>query len=129
MNAPPGFVQPGAAQFPLWSGFCGTSSLTGWIVRDSSLRVVVARRLAYDHTRDAGEAGGLPAVRRYDTVSTSDLVRVYDEVLRELHGPDYADQAETLHELEYVIRTRTGHDVRCSALRGGLHCDRRCDRL
>jgi hypothetical protein len=93
----------------------------------------VARRLAYDHTRDAGEGpGGLPegvpAVRRYDTVSTSDLVRVYDEVLRELHGPDYADQAETLHELEYVIRTRTGHDVRCSTLRGGLDCDRRCDR-
>ena len=68
-------------------------------------------------------------MRRYDTVSTSDLVRVYDEVLRELHGPDYADQAETLHELECVIRTRTGHDVRCSALRGCLHCDRRCDRL
>jgi hypothetical protein len=60
-------------------------------------------------------------------MTTSDLVRFYDEVLRELHGPDYADQAETLHELEHVIRTRTGHDVRCSALRGGSGCDRRCD--
>jgi hypothetical protein len=39
---------------------------------------------------------------------------------------DYADQAETLHELEYVIRARTAHDVRCSALRGGSGCDRRC---
>ena len=67
-------------------------------------------------------------MRRYDTMTTSDLVRLYDEVLRELHGPDYADQAETLHELEYVIRARTGHDVRCSTLRGALHCDRRCDR-
>jgi hypothetical protein len=46
-----------------------------------------------------------------------------DEVLRELYGPDYADQAETLRELEYVIRARTGHDVRCSALRGGFGCD------
>ena len=107
-----------------------SSSLTRWIVRDSSLRVVVARRLAYDHTRDAGEGpgslrAGVPAVRRYDTVSTSDLVRVYDEVLRELYGPDYADQAETLHELEFVIHARTGHDVRwCSMLRGGLNCDR-----
>jgi hypothetical protein len=66
-------------------------------------------------------------VRRYDTVSTADLVRLFDKVLRELHGPDYADQAMTLHELEYVIRVRTGHDVRCSALRGGLHCDGCCD--
>jgi hypothetical protein len=71
---------------------------------------------------------GTPSeVRRYDTVSTSDLVRLYYQVLRELHGPDYADQAETLHELEYVIRVRTGHDVRCSALRGGLYCDGWCD--
>jgi hypothetical protein len=53
----------------------------------------------------------------------SDLVRLYDEVLRELHGPDYADQAGTLYELEYVIRARTGHDVRCSKLRGGFGCD------
>jgi hypothetical protein len=68
-------------------------------------------------------------VRRYDTVPTSDLVRVYDEVLRELRGPDYAEQAETLHELEYVIRTRSDHDVRCSTLRGGLDCDRGCDRF
>jgi hypothetical protein len=52
----------------------------------------------------------------------------YDELLRELHGPDYADQAETLQKLEYVIRARTGHDVRCRALRGGLDCDRGCDR-
>jgi hypothetical protein len=66
-------------------------------------------------------------VRRYDTVSTADLVRSFDKLLRELHGPDHADQAETLHELEYVIRVRTGHDVRCSALRGGLHCDGWCD--
>jgi hypothetical protein len=66
-------------------------------------------------------------VRRYDTVSTSDLVRLYDEVLRELHGPDYADQAGTLYELEYVIRARTGHDVRCSKLRGGRDCDGWCD--
>jgi len=62
-------------------------------------------------------------VRRYDTLSTSDLVRVYDEVLRELYGPDYADQAQTLRELEYVIRARTGHDVRCGALLGGFDCD------
>ena len=47
----------------------------------------------------------------------------YDEVLRELYGTDYADQAETLRELECVIRARTGHDVRCSALRGGFGCD------
>ena len=65
-------------------------------------------------------------MRRYDTVSTSDLVRLYDEVLRELHGPDYADQAGTLYELEYVIRARTGHDVRCSKLRG-RDCDGWCD--
>ena len=57
-------------------------------------------------------------MRRYDTLSTSDLVRIYDEVLRELYGPDYADQAETLRELEYVIRARTGNDVKCIALRG-----------
>ena len=66
-------------------------------------------------------------MRRYDTVSTSDLVRVYDEVVRELHGPDYADQAGTLYELEYVIRARTGHDVRCSKLRGGRDGDGWCD--
>jgi hypothetical protein len=62
-------------------------------------------------------------VRQYDTLSTSDLVRFHDEVLRELYGPDYADQAETLRELEYVIRARTGHDVRCNARRGGFDCD------
>jgi hypothetical protein len=62
-------------------------------------------------------------VRHYDTLWTSELVRVYDEVLRELYGPDYADQAETLRELGYVIRARTGHDVKCSALRGGFDCD------
>ena len=61
-------------------------------------------------------------MRHYDTLSTSELVRVYDEVLRELYGPDYADQSETLRELEYVIRARTGHDVRCSVLRGGFNC-------
>jgi hypothetical protein len=83
----------------------------------------VARRLVYDRTHDAGEGPGrlrgrVPALRRYDTLSTSDLVRIYDEVLRELYGPDYADQAETLRELEYVIRARTGNDVKCIALRG-----------
>ena len=67
-------------------------------------------------------------MRRYDTVGTFDLVRLFDKLLGELHGPEYADQAETLHELEYVIRARTGHDVWCSTLRGGLDCDRGCDR-
>jgi hypothetical protein len=96
----------------------------------SSTASTAAVALRHNHRRLFAVAQGLtaPAVRRYDTVSTSDLVHVYDELLRELHGPDYADQAETLHELEYVIRVRTGHDVRCSALRGGFDCDGWCDR-
>jgi len=28
VNGPRGFVQPGASQFPRWSWFCGTLSLT-----------------------------------------------------------------------------------------------------
>jgi hypothetical protein len=43
------------------------------------------------------------------------LVRLYDEVLRELHDPDYADQAGTLYELEYVLRACTGHEVQQAA--------------
>jgi hypothetical protein len=47
-------------------------------------------------------------------------VRLYDEVLRELHDPDYADQAGTLYELEYVLRACTGHEVQQAARRPRL---------
>ena len=120
--------------WPFW--WCHRAALT--VARPAAIPTDRRRWLSwpddsfYDRTCDADDrlevSGRSPAVRRYDVLSTSDLVRIYDEVLRQLYGPDHADQAETLHQLEYVIRARTGHDVRCSALRGGFDCDRRCDR-